>query len=41
MTLGFQPGFVYKLSTQNVADIHAGSEAPRLQSTVVEQGNTF
>lgn len=41
MTLGFQPGFVYKLSTQNVADIHAGSEASRSQPTAVKQGNTF
>ena len=41
MTLGRHAGFVYKLSTHNMADIHAGSEASRLQSTVVKQGNTF
>jgi len=37
MILGRHAGFVYKLSTRNVADFHAGSEASRPQLTVVER----
>lgn len=41
VTLGPHAGFVYKLSTSNVAKIHAVSEASRLQPTVVKWANTF
>ena len=41
MTLGPHAGFVYKMSTHNVADFHAVSEASRSQPTVVKRANTF